>query len=72
MPGKERSRNQQKSVRIKSINKNIVKDFHVCGSCGYNRGFHVSFVKAKKDYEAILFCPQCGNRFKIEWNVKLG
>lgn len=53
------------------IEKEIKEEFHVCDTCGYDRGFHVSFVKSES-YEIILICPQCGQRFKVSWRVELG
>ncbi len=52
--------------------KKIEKEFHTCDSCGYDKGFHVSFIKREDYYEIVLICPQCGQRFKINWNLKLG
>lgn len=54
------------------IEKKIEEEFHVCDTCGYDKGFHVSFVKRDRSFEIILICPQCGQRFKIKWGVKLG
>jgi uncharacterized protein YbaR (Trm112 family) len=51
--------------------KNIDKEFHVCDKCGYKLGFHVSFVKRKEDFEIVLICPNCGQKYRIKWHVPL-
>ena len=53
------------------IEKKVGKEFRVCDTCGYDRGFHVSFVEGRSQYEVVLICPQCGQRFKVRWKVKL-
>jgi hypothetical protein len=45
-----------------------VKDeFRVCPSCGYQRGFHVSFQPEgnAKSLRLVLICPNCGARYEI-------
>ncbi len=54
------------------IEKKVEEEFSICDVCGYGRGFHVSFVKKEKRHEIILICPECGARFKVDWNVELG
>ncbi|HEX3000792.1 MAG TPA: hypothetical protein VHN82_00235 [Methanoregula sp.] len=55
-------------------------EFRVCPSCGYERGFHTSFLgtNADKDnpvkstrevYRIILICPECGARYDVGWRV---
>lgn len=55
-------------------------EFHTCPACGYERGFHTSFLgmNADKDnpikstrevYRVILICPECGARFDVGWRV---
>jgi hypothetical protein len=55
-------------------------EFHTCPSCGYDRGFHSSFLGANADkdnpikstrevYRVILICPECGARFDVGWRV---
>jgi len=51
------------------IEKKIEKEFHICDNCGYDKGFHVSFIK-QEYYEIVLICPQCGQRYKIGWKIK--
>ena len=54
---------------IKNIK--VEGEFHTCPECGYELGFHTSFLKlsASKDspvkstrdvYQVILICPECG------------
>jgi len=58
----------------------VNEEFHICPSCGYDLGFHTSFVsmnaskdnpiKSTKDvFQVILICPECGARFDIGWRV---
>lgn len=56
---------------MEAVEKKIEPVFHVCDKCGYENGFHVSFVKQTEAYEVILICPQCGQRFKINWKINL-
>lgn len=63
---------------IKNIK--IGDELHVCPACGYELGFHTSFLKlhAGKDspvkstrevYQVILICPECGARYDVGWRV---
>jgi len=55
-------------------------EFHICPSCGYELGFHTSFisvntgkdnpVRSTRDvYRVILICPECGSRYDLGWRV---
>lgn len=55
-------------------------EFHTCPACGYERGFHTSFIGAGADrdnpvkctrevYRVILICPECGARYDAGWRV---
>ena len=55
-------------------------EVRICPSCGYEYGFHTSFLNAdaKKDlpiksttevYKVILICPECGARYDVGWRV---
>jgi hypothetical protein len=55
-------------------------EFRICPSCGYELGFHTSFLgtNADKDnpvkstrevYRVILICPECGARYDVGWRV---
>jgi predicted RNA-binding Zn-ribbon protein involved in translation (DUF1610 family) len=59
------------------------EELHTCPACGYEYGFHTSFVSvnAGKDgkespvkstgahYRVILICPECGARFDAGWRI---
>ena len=59
----------------------IVEDeLHICPACGYEFGFHTSFINmnAEKDnpvkstrevFRVILICPECGARYDVGWRV---
>lgn len=52
-----------------SINKvTIEEEFRICPACGYERGFHISFLKESGGgaVRSILICPNCGTRFELE------
>jgi hypothetical protein len=61
-------------------NIKIEDEFRVCPACGYELGFHTSFlkvravkaltVKSTRDaYMVILLCPECGARYDVGWRV---
>ena len=64
---------------IKTIK--IDDELRVCPSCGYEFGFHTSFlklnagknpplIKSTRDvYMVILLCPECGARYDVGWRV---
>jgi hypothetical protein len=50
------------------------EEFRICPECGYNRGFHQSFIRsapASSEYLIILVCPGCGARYDIGMTVQL-
>jgi ribosomal protein S27AE len=63
--------------------KNIKVDdeLRVCPACGYEFGFHTSFLKlnagknpplsksTREVYMVILLCPECGARYDVGWRV---
>jgi predicted RNA-binding Zn-ribbon protein involved in translation (DUF1610 family) len=69
------------SAEIKPIKPG--EELHTCPACGYEYGFHMSFVSvnAGKDgkespvkstgalYRVILICPECGARFDAGWRI---
>ena len=69
------------SAEIKSIKPG--DELHRCPACGYEYGFHTSFVSVNvgKDgkespvkstgalYRVILICPECGARFDAGWRI---
>ena len=46
-------------------------EFRKCDVCGYDRGFHSSFVKNGEKHRVILICPECGTRYDVGWMIKL-
>jgi hypothetical protein len=46
----------------------IQEEFRICPEGGYERGFHVSFLKEDGEdaVRSILICPNCGARFELE------
>jgi hypothetical protein len=63
---------------IKNIK--IENELHVCPACGYELGFHTSFLKpnavksspvksTREVYQVILICPECGARYDVGWRV---
>lgn len=58
-------------------------ELHICPNCGYDHGFHTSFVNTEtaKDnpvkstrplFRVILICPNCGSRYDAGWKIALG
>jgi predicted RNA-binding Zn-ribbon protein involved in translation (DUF1610 family) len=64
---------------IKNIK--IDDELRVCPECGYEFGFHTSFLKlnagknppviksTREVYRVILLCPECGARYDVGWRV---
>jgi hypothetical protein len=59
---------------------NVDEEFRVCPACGYDYGFHTSFLRAdagknspvkstREVYRVILICPECGARYDVGWRV---
>jgi len=69
------------SEEIKPINPG--EELHTCPTCGYEYGFHTSFVSVnagkngkaspvkstRELYRVILICPECGARFDAGWRI---
>jgi len=49
------------------IEKKVGEELHVCETCGYERGFHVSFKRHGELFEVILICPECVQRYDVNW-----
>ncbi len=50
----------------------IGEELHICPECGYEDGFHTSFVRQTKEQcKIILICPSCHARFDPDWMVSL-
>ncbi len=58
----------------------VEDDLHICPACGYEYGFHTSFINmnAEKDnpvkstrevFRVILICPECGVRYDVGWRA---
>jgi uncharacterized Zn finger protein len=45
----------------------LAEEFRICPQCGYELGFHSSFLKAESGYLIILICPECGARYNVGW-----
>ena len=42
-----------------------MKEFRTCPTCGYGRGFHLSFEGDGDSFFLILICPDCGASFNL-------
>jgi len=45
--------------------------FHICETCGYERGFHTTLRKEGGEHEIILVCPECGQQYIIGWKLSI-
>jgi len=72
--------NREITVNSEIKNIKIEDELRVCPACGYEYGFHTSFLKvnAGKDsplkstrevYRVVLICPECGARYDVGWRV---
>jgi hypothetical protein len=45
----------------------VETEFRICQQCGYERGFHASFVpgNGSGSLQIILICPDCGARYDV-------
>ncbi len=58
------------SVAEKIYTVALETEFRICSVCGYDLGFHVSFLVEKGGItRLILICPECGSRFDVGWRV---
>ena len=53
------------SENIEAVETN--EEFRICPACGYQRGFHVSFMPngSDKPERLVPICPSCGGRYEI-------
>ncbi len=42
-----------------------MEEFRKCATCGYERGFHVSFRKEGDAIQVHFICPECGSSFDL-------
>jgi hypothetical protein len=51
----------------------VEQEFRACPACGYDNGFHVSFVRqaagAAAPLRVVLICPSCGARHDVDWTL---
>lgn len=47
----------------------LTEEFRLCPKCGYELGFHSSFLRDEKGYRIILICPECGARYDVGWRM---
>jgi hypothetical protein len=45
----------------------LAEEFRICPKCGYELGFHSSFLLSEDGYRIILICPECGARYDVGW-----
>ena len=68
------------TVNSEIKNIKIEDELRVCPACGYEYGFHTSFLKmtpgkdspvksTREVYQVILLCPECGARYDVGWRV---
>ncbi len=42
---------------------------NLCPNCGYDDGFHVSYVPDENGMRIINICPDCHSRFDPGWVI---
>jgi uncharacterized protein with PIN domain len=45
------------------------EEFRICPQCGYELGFHSSFLREEGDFKIVFICPECGARYDVGWNI---
>jgi transcription elongation factor Elf1 len=55
------------SEEIKKVE--LGEEFRICPSCGYELGFHSSFLRSEEGYRIVLICPNCGARYDVGWTI---
>ena len=51
------------------VNVELAEEFRICPQCGYELGFHSSFLRSEEGYRIILICPECGARYDVGWKM---
>jgi predicted RNA-binding Zn-ribbon protein involved in translation (DUF1610 family) len=49
------------------VKVDLAEEFRICPQCGYELGFHSSFLQAEEGYRIIFICPECGARYDVGW-----
>ena len=49
----------------------IIGMVDTCPVCGYTDGFHVSFNKKDDQVGIVLICPNCHQRLRSGWNIRV-
>ncbi len=50
----------------------VGEELHICPECGYEDGFHTSFMRQiEKHCKIILICPSCHASFDPDWVVSV-
>ena len=59
----------EKVLKVEPVE--VKDEFRVCPECGYERGFHVSFVRkpGAETFGLILICTGCGGRYDVGKSV---
>jgi predicted RNA-binding Zn-ribbon protein involved in translation (DUF1610 family) len=55
------------SIRIRAPGS----EFRKCDNCGYESGFHTSFLRDGEKHIVVLICPECGATYNVGWEIKL-
>ena len=45
------------------------EEFRICPQCGYELGFHSSFLCEEGDFKIVFICPECGARYDVGWII---
>ena len=51
------------------VKVDLGEEFRICPQCGYELGFHCSFLRDGEGYRIILICPECGARYDARWRI---
>jgi len=70
---KNRIDGRDNAARMKAsrdiVKVELAEEFRICPLCGYELGFHSSFLQAEDGYRIILICPECGARYDVGWKM---
>jgi hypothetical protein len=72
-PRKNRIDHKYNAARMKASHDitriELAEEFRICPQCGYELGFHSSFLRSEQGYRIILICPECGARYDVGWQM---